>query len=57
MEDVSIQEVKKAINSLKKWKASGIDEMPAKMIKYGGESLHQAIYKYRKKWKDEELPE
>ncbi|VVC36479.1 Reverse transcriptase domain [Cinara cedri] len=56
--DVSKQEVKKAINSLKNWKAPGTDGIPAELIKYGGEALHQAIYDLcQKLWNDEELPE
>lgn len=56
--DVSMQEVKKAINSLKNWKAHGTDEKPAKLIKYGGEALHQAISELCQNiWNDEEFPE
>lgn len=52
------QEVKKAINSLKNWKAPGTDGIQAKLIKYSGEVLHQAMYEECQKiWKDEELLE
>lgn len=55
---VSMQEVKKAINSPKNWKASGTDDIPAEFIKYGEEALHQAIYDVCQKiWNKEELPE
>ncbi|KAL4135669.1 hypothetical protein QTP88_007267 [Uroleucon formosanum] len=56
--DVSMQEVKTAINNLKNWKAPGTDGIPAELIKYGGEALHQAIYEVCQKiWNEEELPE
>lgn len=56
--DVSMQEVKKAINSLKNWKAPETDRITAELIKYGGEALHQAIYELCQKiWNDLELPE
>lgn len=42
--DVSMQEVKKVMNSLKNWKAPGADGIPTELIKYGGEVLHQTIY-------------
>ncbi|VVC26420.1 Hypothetical protein CINCED_3A004774, partial [Cinara cedri] len=53
-------EVKKAINSLKNWKAPGTDGIPAEPIKYGGERLYiyQAIYELCQKiWEDKKLPE
>jgi len=53
-----MQEVKKTINSLKNWKAPGIDGIPAELIKYGGDELHQVIFELCQKiWKDEQLPE
>lgn len=56
--DVSMQEVKEAINSLKNWKASGTDGIPVELIKYDEEALHQAIYELCQKiWNDEELSE
>jgi hypothetical protein len=57
--DVSMQDIKKIINSLKNWKTPGTDGIPAELIKYyGWEVLHQAIYELCQKiWNDEELPE
>lgn len=49
---------KKAINSLKNWKASETDGIPAKLVKYGGKTLHQVIYELCQKiQKDGEFPE
>jgi len=56
--DVFMHEVKKAINSLKNWKAPGINGIPAELIKYGGDVLHQTIYELCQKiWKNEQLLE
>jgi len=45
VEDVNLEEVKIAIFSLKNWKAPGTDDIPAELIKYGGEELHVIIYR------------
>jgi len=45
VEDVSLDEVKNAIIGLKNWKAPGTDNIPAELIKYGGEELHVVIYR------------
>jgi hypothetical protein len=53
-----MQEVEKAINNLKNWKASGIDGIPVELIKYEREAKRQAIYELcQKTWKDEDLAE
>lgn len=50
--DISIQKSKKAINSLKNWKAPYIDGIPVELIKYGEEVVHQAIYEICQKMKN-----
>ncbi|KAL4143954.1 hypothetical protein QTP88_006202 [Uroleucon formosanum] len=56
--DITLDEVKVAINSLKNWKAPGSDDIPAELIKYGGEEMHKVIFKIcQKTWEEEQMPE
>jgi len=58
VEDVSLEEVKIAIFGLKNWKAPGTDNIPAKLIKYGGEELHVVIYRLCQLiWVEERIPD
>ena len=54
---VSFLEVKEAINSLKNNKATGSDNIPAELLKAGGEVVARKIYNLISKiWNDECLP-
>lgn len=44
VEVLSIEETRRAINSLKDWKSPGSDGIPAELIRYGGEELHKIIH-------------
>jgi hypothetical protein len=56
--EITLEEVKTAINSLKNWKAPESDEIPAELIKYGGEEMHKVIFEICQKiWKEEQMSE
>lgn len=56
--DITLEEVKITINSLKNCKASGSDDIPAELIKYGGEEMHKYIFKVCQKiWEEEQMLE
>ncbi|KAL4098346.1 hypothetical protein QTP88_022976 [Uroleucon formosanum] len=56
--DITLDEVKVAINSLKNWKVPGSDDIPAELIKNGGEEMHKVIFKIcQKTWEEEQMPE
>jgi hypothetical protein len=46
-----------AIEKLKRYKSSGIDQTPAKLIQSGGNMLHSKIFKLNSVWNKEELPQ
>jgi hypothetical protein len=47
-----------ALEKLKTHKSSGIDQIPAELIKAGGRTICSEIHKYIKSiWNKEELPE
>jgi hypothetical protein len=53
----SASEVEVAIGKLKRHKSPGVDQIPAELIKAGGETLHLEIHKLIKLiWNKEELP-
>jgi hypothetical protein len=53
----SVSEVEVAIEKLKSYKSPGVDQIPAELIKAGGETLRFEIYKLIKLiWNKEELP-
>jgi hypothetical protein len=53
----SASEVEVAIGKQKRYKSSGVDEIPAAHIQAGGETLHSEIHKFIKLvWNKEELP-
>ena len=57
-EDITINEVKEAINDTKIGKAEGRDEITPKYIKYGGETLQTEILKLCNRiWQGEEIPQ
>ena len=54
----SASEVELAIDKLKSHKSSGIDQIPAELIKTGGRTFCLEIHKLITSiWKEEELPE
>ncbi|KAL4142987.1 hypothetical protein QTP88_005369 [Uroleucon formosanum] len=56
--DITLEEVKIAINSLKNWKAPSSDNIPAELIKCGGVEMHKSIFKLCQKiWEEEQMPE
>jgi hypothetical protein len=59
MPEPSALEVELAIEKLKSHRSPGIDQIPAKLIKAGGRTIHYAIHKLIMAiWnKEEELPE
>lgn len=57
VEDLCIEETKRAINSLKDWKSLGSYGIPAKLIKYGEDEIHKTNHKiYSEVWETEVLP-
>jgi len=56
--DPSASEVELAIDKLKSHKSSGIDEIPAELIKVGGRTMCLEVHKFITSiWKKEKLPE
>jgi hypothetical protein len=54
----SLVEVETAIGKLKSYKSPGTDQIPAELIKAGGETLNSEIHKLiRYIWNEEELPQ
>jgi len=55
--DVTLEEIKPEILSLKNWKALGTDDIPAEFVKYVGEKLHEVIFKICQQiWGKEQMP-
>jgi hypothetical protein len=52
----SVCEVKDAIGKLKRYKSPGVDQIPAKLIQTGGETLRSEIHKLIKLIWKKELP-
>jgi hypothetical protein len=51
-------EVEMAIEKLKTHKSSGIDQIPAELIKTGGRTIRSEVHKHINSiWNKEELPE
>jgi hypothetical protein len=56
--NITLEEVKIAINSLNNRKAPGSDKILAELIKYGGEEMHKSTFKICQKiWEEERMPE
>lgn len=57
VENPSLEETQKALNKLKNHKAPGADEIPAELLKYGGEALHRQIHQLITQiWSEERIP-
>lgn len=53
----SFEETQKALNKLKNHKAPGTDEIPAELLKYGGDALHRQIHQLITHiWLEERIP-
>ena len=58
MPELSVFEVEMAIGKLKGCKSPGSDQIPAKLIKVGGRTIHSEIHELITfVWNKEELPE
>ena len=58
VDEPTLQEVVRVIESLKNNKAAGIDGMTAELIKYAGREVHEKIYNVVKKiWNEEVMPD
>lgn len=55
--DITLEDVKNAISSLKNTKTPASYDIPAELIKYGGKEMHKFIFKICKTiWEDEQMP-
>jgi hypothetical protein len=55
--EATASELEIAIGTLKRYKSQGVDQIPAELIRVGGETLRSEIHKLIKLiWKKEELP-
>ena len=58
VEDLSDEEIKKAIRRLKNYKAAGVDGIVGELLKYGGEILTGKLIEYFKTvWREEAMPD
>ena len=58
VEEITIEDVEKAIRNLRNNKAAGTDGIHSELIKYGGNKLLSRIYDLvRQVWKEERIPE
>jgi len=58
VEELTTEDVKKAIRNLKNYKAAGTDGIRPKLIKYGGNKLLNKMYELvRQIWEEEMIPE
>ncbi|KAL4142816.1 hypothetical protein QTP88_005213 [Uroleucon formosanum] len=58
VKEISMEEVKAAIRSLKNCKAPGSDSIPSELIKYGGDDIYNFIYRIcLRVWQEEKIPE
>lgn len=58
VEDFSLEYVKIAIFGLKNWQALSTDEIPAELIKYGGEEVHLVFFRLCQLiWREKGLPD
>ncbi|KAL4090324.1 hypothetical protein QTP88_025183 [Uroleucon formosanum] len=56
-ENISQEEVNVAVAGLKNWKAPGSDNIPAELLKYGGNNLQKVLFRVCDKiWKEEQMP-
>ena len=58
VEEITIEDVEKAIRNLRNNKAAGTDGIHSELIKYGGNKLLSRIYDLvRQVWEEERIPE
>jgi hypothetical protein len=58
VEEITIEDVKKALRNFKNKKAAGVDGIHSELIKYGGNKLLNRIYEIvRQIWEEERIPE
>jgi len=58
VEELTVEDVKKAIRNLKNNKAAGTDGIHPELIKYGGNQLLNRMYELvRQIWEEERIPE
>ena len=58
IDDISEEEVRRAIKGMKNNKAAGVDGILAEMIKYGGGRMEEEMTTlYKKIWRDEAMPQ
>lgn len=56
-ENISQEEVNVAVAGLKNWKAPRSDNIPAELLKYGGNNLQNVLFRVCDTiWKEEQMP-
>ena len=57
VEEPSLEEVRAPISALKRNKASGVDQIPAELLKHGGAALEEGMHRLvREIWSQERMP-